>query len=61
MEIGNIVRVVGSDFHYGDTMYVGNTGRVIEVIEEGWCEGCVVVDLGDDNFQTFFSDDVEKA
>ena len=61
MKEDDIVRVIGGEFHNGDTDYVGLTGRIIEVIEDGWCEGCVVVDLGDDNFQTFFSADVEKA
>jgi hypothetical protein len=61
MKVNDIVKVVGGDFHDGNNDYVGLTGCVIEIIEEGWCEGCVVVDLGDDDIQTFLSDDVEKA
>ena len=61
MKVGDIVKVIGGDFHNADTDYVGLTGHIIEVIEDGWCEGCVVVNLGDDDIQTFLSDDVEKA
>jgi len=61
MKVNDIVTIVGGDFHNCHTDYVGLTGKVIEVIEDGWCEGCVEVDLGDDNIQTFFSDDVKLA
>lgn len=61
LKVNSKVRVTGEDFHNGDDSFIGQTGRISQVIKSGWCEGCVVVSFDDEDYDNtiFLQDDVE--